>query len=181
MTSLSKISQFISITAIGLFSLSAANQTVSAQEINALAAKNGTVVKSFTSEFGGNWRATALIDGKADLGWSSQANKGTPSEFLFEMPSNYSLSYFLFDNTKVEEAGYPGIAAKLVEVFISTQSETGPFQKVVVGDLANNSASKASLNTPLPARWVKLVIKSNGGHATYTELMEFSAFGTKLN
>ena len=181
MTLLSKISRFASITAIGLMSLSFANQTVSAQEINALAAENGTVLKSFTSEYGGRWLATALIDGKAELGWSSKASKGTPSEFLFELPSNYLLSYFVFDNTQVEEEGYPGIAAKLVEVFISTQSETGPFQKVVVGDLANNSASKASLKAPLPARWVKLVIKSNGGHAQYTELMEFSAYGKKLN
>ncbi|MEP1441772.1 MAG: discoidin domain-containing protein [Hyphomicrobiales bacterium] len=181
MSPFSNIKKFIGITAFSIVSLGLTNHTASSQEINALAAKNGTVVKSFTSEYGGNWLASGLIDGKAELGWSSQANKGIPSEFLFELPSNYLLSYFVFDNTKVEEKGYPGIAAKLVEVFISTQGETGPFQKVVVGDLANNSASKAALKAPLPARWVKLVIKSNGGHARYTELMEFSAFGTKLN
>lgn len=168
----------------GLFCLGTMNVTASAQEMNALALSNGAVLKSYTSEYGGRgsseWIALALIDGNPAVGWSSEQFKSAPNEFLFELEMDFSLQSFSFDNTRTDEPTHPGISAKSIEVHVSADSETGPYQKLVSGEIAAGKVSEVALPEPVTARWVKLVIAGNGGHQEYTELMEFSAFGTPL-
>ncbi len=160
-----------------LFSIACAN----AQEINALALENGTVLKSYSSEYGDrssdNWIALALIDGNPDTGWSSAQNQSAPNEFVFELANVFSLSALKLDNSKSEEDRYPGISARAAIVSISTESAAGPYREIFNGEVQIGRETEIPLQAPAEARWVKLVVTANGGYAKYTELMEFSALG----
>lgn len=160
-------------------------QQINGQQINALALENGTVLKSYSSEYGDrssdNWIALALIDGNPDTGWSSAQNRSAPNEFVFELSSVFSLSALMLDNSKSEEARYPGISARAATVSISTEAAAGPYREIFDGEVLVGRETEVALQTPVEARWVKLVITANGGYDRYTELMEFSAFGTPLS
>ena len=64
----------------------------------------------------------------------------------------------------------------MVTVLAATESRDGPFEEIYGGDISTESTS-VSLDTPVSACWLKLSITANGGHARYTELMEFMALG----
>ncbi|MBO6892784.1 MAG: OmpA family protein [Roseibium sp.] len=158
--------------------------TAHASELNVVALQNGAVLISQTSEFGdrasAEWIALALIDGNSKIGWSSAKNRSAPNEFVFELASDHELRSFSFDNTHTDEPTHPGISARSFTVLVSDQAKGGPYWKVAEGNLVAGDVTQISLDQPVRARRVKLVLSSNGGHPEYTELMEFSAFGAPL-
>ena len=148
--------------------------------VNAAGFENGAVLLDYTSEYGdraaSEWIALGLIDGTTELGWSSSIDAGFPQEFVIELSQTYDIQQLSFENTGNEERTNPGISARTVTVLAATESRDGPFEKIYGGDISTESTS-VSLDTPVSARWLKLSITANGGHARYTELMEFRALG----
>ncbi|MGI9415975.1 MAG: OmpA family protein [Hyphomicrobiales bacterium] len=135
----------------------------------------------YTNEHGdraaSQWIALGLVDGTAERGWSSKKNAPFPHEFLFELAQTYEIGKVGFDTRKTENAEFPGISARNVEVLASTVSRDGPFENILALDMAANRITRFAFITPFKARWLKLVITGNWGHAEYTELMEFMAYG----
>ncbi|MEO0543234.1 MAG: OmpA family protein [Pseudomonadota bacterium] len=151
------------------------------QLVNAVSFAQGAVLLDYTSEFGNRqspeWLALGLIDGTTELGWSSKQQAPFPHIFTFELSRLFELEAFEFDNRDSDEPEYPGISALDVQVLVSVESRDGPFVEVADAQLKAGDLTKLSLDEASPGRWIKLVVKSNGGHPEFTELMEFRAFG----
>jgi outer membrane protein OmpA-like peptidoglycan-associated protein len=140
---------------------------------------NGAVVISYTDQYSDAYSALNLIDEDPAL-WSSLNGGRPPHEFVIELPQRYRLETITLDNTNDQEDGYPGISAKDVEVWLSDTSAKAGFRKVA----SAVAQPRNSVEVPLPAgsvgRWLKLVITSNHGNGSYTELSEARAFGEPL-
>lgn len=142
---------------------------------------NGAVVLSKSSEYGdGKWSALALLDGTAQVGWCSKDGAPFPHEIVVEVARPISLESMVFDQSQAQESGYNGISAKDVEVWASNVSPSDGFSKVLQVQLPKGGKQEFKLASPFPARWLKVVVLSNWGHATYTELMELEAYGQAL-
>lgn len=165
--------------ACGLAALSV--REARAEPVNAVSLEQGAVLRSYTSEYGGRgsnkWIALALIDGSETVGWSSAEGKATLNAFVFELATDYALTSLSFDNRFAEEKSYPGIAAKRVSVTVSSTGSAGSFVEIFNGNIGAGDVTTVKFSEPSTARWIKLTILENGGLGTYTELMEFSAFG----
>ncbi|QFT30173.1 Outer membrane porin F precursor [Labrenzia sp. THAF82] len=175
------LNPYIAKIAIALTSFSLLSVGAQAQQISVVALENGAVLKSYTSEFGGrnsgSWIALALIDGDPTIGWSSAQHQSAPNEFVFELAEDYVLEALSFDNTHTDEPTHPGISAQGVKVFVSDDRADGPYREIYQGNIAPTGITTVGLEKKETARFVKLLLSTNGGHAEYTELMEFAAFG----
>lgn len=137
----------------------------------------GAVVLSFSSEYSPAWAALLLIDGSTKTGWCN--GKPNPNTIVIELPRITELSTIVLDNTDTPESSYPGISARHVEIHASTTSSTDGFQKIATLEAAQGKRKEFPL-APTKARWLRLIILSNWGHAQYTELMELEANGKPL-
>lgn len=113
---------------------------------------------------------------KPNVGWSS-IDGSLPQTFVIELPSEFAISRFSFDNA-TQEAKYLGISAKDIQIFVSLEAEDLGYQEVGTFTLRKGEIAQGfKLSSPVRARWIKLKILSNHGNADYTELMEFRAIG----
>jgi outer membrane protein OmpA-like peptidoglycan-associated protein len=158
-----------------------AAQPAAVERFDLLDLANGAVVLSHSSEYGGGqWSALALLDGTPNFGWCSQDKAPFPHEILIELARPSLVESLAFDQTEAQESGYAGISAKDVEVWASNVSPADGFTKALTVQLPKGGKQEFKLPVPVSARWLKFVIRSNWGHATYTELMELEAYGQAL-
>jgi len=162
-------------------SLVAPGMAAEVDTINAAAFENGAVLLDYDSEYGDRlstqWLALMLIDGDAATGWASARGAPFPHTFEIELARPFDLERLVFDLTHSEEASQPGIAAREVVVSVATETRDGPYTEIHRGEIDVSGMTRHILSEPVNARWLKLSIESNGGHAEYTELMEFQAWG----
>jgi len=152
-----------------------------AERMDLLDLANGAVVLSKSSEYGGGqWSAMALLDGTPTLGWCSADKAPFPHEILIELARPASIESIVFDAAQTQETGFAGISAKNVEVWASNVSPTEGFTQVLQAELPKGMRQEFKLTAPTAARWLKLVVRSNWGNSTYTELMELEAYGQPL-
>jgi outer membrane protein OmpA-like peptidoglycan-associated protein len=143
---------------------------------------SGAVVLSRSSEYGGGqWSALALLDGTPTLGWCSAENAPFPHEVLVELARPTAIESLVLDAGQAQEANYPGISPKDVEVQASNVSPTEGFNPILKVQLPKGTRQEFRLNSPVTARWLKFIIRSNWGNANYTELMEVEAYGQPLS
>jgi OOP family OmpA-OmpF porin len=152
--------------------------------VNAVSFEQGSVLLSFSSEYGdrasAQWLALGLVDGTAEMGWASKKFAAFSHEFIFELATTYDIRQINFDNTHTEEDVYAGIAARKVTVQASTEGKQGTYQTIFSGELKPRGISSFPLEQTNHAHWLKLIIESNGGDPNYTELMEFEAMGREV-
>ncbi|WP_179862370.1 OmpA family protein [Longibacter salinarum] len=151
--------------------------TPSAQDVDVLNLSSGAIVLSHSGQYDEEWAALLLLDDTVEHGWSAAEGASFPHEILIELQQPTALDSIAFDNSTAEEADYPGISARHVEVWVSTDGPDTGFSKAIVREAAQGARSVFSFPESTPARWLKLVIKSNWGHESYTELMELEAYG----
>ncbi len=152
-----------------------------AERTDLLDMANGAVVLSKSSEYGGaQWSALALVDGNPAVGWCSAEHAPFPHEILIELARPSTLESIAFDQTAAQESGYAGISAKDAEVWASNTSPTEGFAKILQVQLPKGGRQEFRLPAPTTARWLKFVIRSNWGHASYTEFMELEAYGQPI-
>jgi outer membrane protein OmpA-like peptidoglycan-associated protein len=120
-----------------------------------------------------NFSPEALIDGSQDKIWCSAEAKAAPFIFEIELIETFMISEFEFSNM-VEN--YPGICAKDFFIEVSPVKETPQYTKVLSAKLDERGITKFTID-PIETRKIRLTIKSNYGHRTFTELGEFKAFG----
>jgi outer membrane protein OmpA-like peptidoglycan-associated protein len=145
---------------------------------NLLTLENGARVIGFSSEFGG-WDAANMVPALArlqepgvdiqDFVWCTADNAPFPHWVLFELKQKQWLTTFVFNNALKEEAAYPGISARQLEVWVGLE-EAGKLKKVAAFQLERNKTGQSVRIEPLQARWIKFVITSNWGHPTWTEM-----------
>jgi hypothetical protein len=154
------------------------------EQINALALKNGcrilTAPASFytSNEFASKiepWTKQALLDETSNLGWCSAANARAPHRFVFELSEEFVLEKFLFDTQGQKEMR--GICAREVQVEVSALGSDKGFINLGFFSLKEYAVSEFKIAN-VKARWIRLSILSNYGHAQYTQLQEFKALGS---
>lgn len=138
---------------------------------------SGAVVLSQSSEYSESWAALMLLDGTAELGWCSKNKAPFPHEIVIELPGTVAFQSLGFDNRNAQEGSNPGISARQVEIWLSAVSSVMGFKKVAELELPQKDVLDFKMPTGAEGRWLKLVIRSNWGEPSYTELMELSATG----
>jgi outer membrane protein OmpA-like peptidoglycan-associated protein len=166
--------------AVGAASAAAATQG----DANLLVAERGVKVVSFSSEFGG-WDAANMLPSLArlaepgvtleDFVWCTADDAPFPHWILFELAEPQWLTTFIFNNALKEEAAYPGISARDLEIWAGNEAPDS-LRKVAAFRLERNKNGQSVQIEPLQARWIKFVITGNWGHPTWTELNATAAY-----
>lgn len=140
----------------------------------------GAVVVSYSSQWDEEWAALLLLDDTSDKGWSAGEGTDFPHEIVVELAGRSRLTSLAFDNSGALEADYPGLSARAIEIWASTEGPESGFEKLVEAEAKQGARSTVELPEPVDAVWLKFVITSNWGHPEYTELMEIEAYGEPL-
>jgi len=141
---------------------------------------SGALVLSATTQFGGRWNAQALLDGSNTTGWSSAKGYPYPNEFVLELPDQCVLASFAIDNTGAEESNFPGISARHFALYGSTTSHREVLDLIVSGQADKGKRTVFTFEKPSEVRWLKLVVLSNWGNPSHTQLMELEGYGEVL-
>ena len=148
---------------------------------NLISAKAGARIVAFSSNYEGSWDVTNLIGGSeswsGDLPvWCTAESAPFPHWVVIELPRTAWFTTLIFNNSIPDEAGgWEGISAKDIEVHVSDVSGTDGFRKVASFQLERNKNNQEVRVEPTQAKWLKVVITANWGHADYTELGKLGA------
>jgi outer membrane protein OmpA-like peptidoglycan-associated protein len=160
---------------------SLASQTGS-DPANIVSAAAGAKIAAFSSNYGGSWDVNNLIDESEDWSgplpaWCTEEGAAFPHWAVIELPKKEWLTTLIFNNAiPDEQGGWEGISAKNVRVEVSTVSAEQGFQSVASFELEREKNNQIVHIEPTEARWLKIVITSNWGHADYTELGKLGVF-----
>lgn len=146
---------------------------------------SGAAVLEYSSEYSTDWKAEwsaiALIDGTTELGWCSAAGTPFPHRFVIELATTQRLRELKMWNSAEQEALYPGVSARHVEVRAALdrgfETPTGELQM----ELPRGGDAAQSFREPVAARYLEVTIRSNWGHDQFTELMELAATGEPVS
>ncbi len=147
-----------------------------------LAFDQGTMLVSSPASFGtgvARWSVWGLADGDPKNGWCSAKDKPAPAAFVFELEGAAELTAVALDTTDVQ-AGYKGISAKTVELWVASEPGEPAFARVATFELPERTRKELALPKGARGRWLKFVVTANWGNAQYTELMELNVYGTPL-
>lgn len=152
-----------------------------AEQTDLLDSNAGASIVSASTEYSAGWGAPKLIDQTTAYGWCSAQGAALPHIIVIQLGKTAAISEFAIDNTGAQEDGYPGISARQFDLYASTQSDSG-FQLVLSGEAAKGARkSFSSFHSNFKANFLKLVILSNWGNESYTEIMELDAFGEPIS
>jgi F5/8 type C domain-containing protein len=138
----------------------------------------GLRLVSYDSEFDPDqWAARNLVDGSPTSGWCSSPARTAPHRFVFDLGSPQRLARLELDAACADEGEYAGVGAKDYLIEGSLKGPNEGFETLLEGTLARGKNAQAlELPPSANARWLRLTLKSNFGHAELTELMEVRAY-----
>ncbi len=164
------------LTLASLLLVSAAATPSPADQVNLLSIQEGTFPVVEPESYGG-WPVVALLDDSPETGWACPEGKIADNVFVFEMAAEATIERFEFDAKGVDEEG---AGAKEVVVEVSTTSKSDGFTPVLQATLAAGRDRQAfDAAKPVPARWVRLTIRTNHGNEGWTELFGFRGYGER--
>jgi hypothetical protein len=138
--------------------------------------EGGAIILSVSSEYD-SWPALALLDHNPFTGWASRRNTLPPHTIVAELPHSFELESVAFDNTRAQEIEYPGVSAREIEIWVSSEGPDEGYELVATVESTQGGREQFPLPPGSRGRWIKLVINSNWGSAEFTELMELEAYG----
>ena len=151
-------------------------------QANLVSAAAGAKVAAFSSNYGGTWDVTNLIESGEDWSgdlpvWCTEEGAAFPHWAVIELPKKDWLTTLIFNNAIPDEAGgWEGISAKALRLEVSTTSAEQGFVSVAGFELERNKNNQVVHIEPTEARWLRIVVTSNWGHADYTELGKLGVF-----
>ncbi len=157
-----------------------AEQNAGQPSVDLLNLAEGAVVLSQSSQFNEKWAALLLLDDAAEHGWCTAEEAAFPHQVAIELDRPSQLTSIVFDNSNAQEDSYPGISARRIAGWVSSESPSGPSSRVLEVEAEEGSRSEFEFPEGTQARWLKIVILSNWGNDSYTELMELEAYGRQL-
>lgn len=164
------------LTLFSLLVVCATATAVRAGQVNLLSLQEGTFPVVEPESYGG-WPVVALLDDSPETGWACPEGKIAGNVFVFEMAAEATIERFEFDTESVDEEG---AGAKEVVVEVSTASKSDAFTLVLQTTLAPARDRQAfDAAKRVPARWVRLTIRSNHGNEGWTELFGFRGYGAR--
>ena len=154
-----------------------AGAALSDDDIDLAAFGNGALIAQASSSYGGSWEPIWLLDENPSLGWATAKGDKAPFNIVISLPEQSEVHSLEFDTASVE---LPERSSKDVDVMISDKSATDGFTLLATVKLTAADKQVFPVATPGKGRWLKLVVKSNGGDPDYAEIMDFKAFGKQL-
>jgi len=159
-----------------LVTLTILGSLATAQPINMLALQEGTLPIVVPPTYSG-WEAVNMLDDSSKSGWACSEGSLKNNVFVFEVIEPTTFERFVFDNASVDSEG---AAVKDILVEVSTTSATSGYTNVLETTLANITDNQSfNVTQKLPAKWVRLTLKSNYGSSEWMELFSFKGFGEK--
>ena len=147
-----------------------------AGQVNLLSLQEGTFPVVEPASYGG-WPVIALLDDSPETGWACPEGTIADNVFVFEMAAEATIERFEFDAASVDE---DGAGAKEVVVEVSTTSKSDGFTQILQATLAAGRDRQAfDAATRVPARWVRLTVRTNQGNEAWTELFGFRGYGER--
>ena len=129
----------------------------------------GLRVVNFSSYSG--WHPSNLVDGDPATIWSA-GDATFPQSVVLEFPVECGIGELSFNNPASDHA------TKDLEISVSTQSPTAGFTVVGKTTLARGEIGQGVPIAGAPsAKWLKIRVLSNYGHASYTYLGEIVVNG----
>lgn len=141
-----------------------------------LSLSKGSLVSFESSSHAKKMTARRLIEERINRGWRSKKNSPFPHIFIFELAGTAKIDLLKFNNN-THETNLPGISTKEVHVEFSTVSSDSGYINAGTFILEKGKETQELEIQKNKARWIRLSIISNYGHPSYTELMEFEAWG----
>ncbi len=139
----------------------------------------GAIVLNVTSEYD-DWPALALLDHNPHTGWASRRGHVGPNTIVLELPQSHTIESIAVDNTQAQEHDHPGISAREIEVWFSTEGPDTGYDRVAKVEATRGGREQFPLSPGRTARWIKLVVNSNWGSDQFTEIMELEAYGSPV-
>ena len=147
-----------------------------AGQVNLLSIQEGTFPVVEPESYGG-WPVVALLDDSPETGWACPEGKIAGNVFVLEMAAEATIERFEFDAKAVDE---DGAGAKDVVVEVSNTSTSDGFTPVLQATLAaGRDRQTFDAAKRVPARWVRLTIRTNQGNEGWTELFGFRGYGER--
>lgn len=161
--------------------VSAPPQATGPGTLNALALENGAVLVTDGGSYGGpepgaEWSSWALADGSEAKGWCSPQGKPTGLAFVWELDTTWRLETVAISTRNVQDADYPGISARSVEIWTA---DGGAFKKTGTFEIGKQARKEFPLPKGTTAREVKIVVTGNHGNAEFTEIAEVELLGAR--
>lgn len=154
----------------------AAPAQASQERINLLSLQEGTLPVVEPASYS-DWTVEKMLDESKDTGWASASGKVADNVFVFELPVPAAIERFEFDTGSIDEEG-AGAKDVLVEIFTGGKEEKyAVVLKATLQDKADGQSFKAAKVNP--AHRVRLTLRNNHGHASYTELLSFRGYGVR--
>jgi len=147
---------------------------------DALDFSNGAMLIEESGSYGSgtsSWAAWRLTDGSETDGWATPQGKPAGSTFVWELDSTWRLDTFGLSTKNLQEAGYPGVSARKVELFVAPAS--GSWKSVGTFEIGKEERKEYPLPKGTQAARVKLVVLANHGNGEYTEISEVDLFGER--
>jgi outer membrane protein OmpA-like peptidoglycan-associated protein len=147
--------------------------------LNALALENGAVLVSDGGSYGhglGSWSAWNLTNGDEKTGWCSPKGKPTGLSFVWDLDTTWRLDTLAVSTRNLQEGGYPGISARVVELWLDVGQG---FSKAGSFEVGKETRKEFSLPAGTRARQAKIVVAENHGNKDYTEIAEVELFGER--
>jgi hypothetical protein len=155
---------------VGLVSLS-----ISAEDKNLVAARNGAQVIKYTSQLGDKWRAENLIDEHTTPGGWSSGDGSLPQEIIIRLPVSSRFNTLVFNlDSGVPENQW----AREISVYTADPFPTmGGWRLVAQIQLARRPGDQAFTVDSTDGRFIRLVIASTQSPgAERVTLNEFRVF-----
>ena len=152
----------------------------STERQDALDFSNGAMLIEESGSYGSgtsSWAAWRLTDGSETDGWATPQGKPAGSTFVWELDSTWRLDTFGLSTKNLQEAGYPGVSARKVELFVAPAS--GSWKSVGTFEIGKEERKEYPLPKGTQAARVKLVVLANHGNGEYTEISEVDLFGER--
>lgn len=141
-----------------------------------LSLSKGAYIVYESSSFSEGFATKRLINERPRWGWRSKKGDVFPHIIVFELICTAKIDLLKFNNNAGETA-HPGISTKKVQVEFSTVSSDSGYINAGTFILKKGKETQEYKIQKNKARWIRLSIISNYGHPSYTELMEFEAWG----
>jgi len=148
--------------------------------------QKGARVVAYSSNYGGAWDVEYVLENYSSSNpnglptWCTEQNAPFPHFVTIELQKAEWLDIIDFNNAIPDEnAGWKGISAKDIEVYVSTTSKDQGFIKIINVRLEYNKSHQIIKINPVQAKWVKFEITSNYGNEEYTEFGQIGAYDDK--
>ncbi|GAB4112626.1 MAG: hypothetical protein Kow00103_02460 [Candidatus Caldatribacteriota bacterium] len=139
---------------------------------------SGALVLEKAPEYNSQWSSIMIMDENPRTGWCSPQGQILDNTMVIELAEESIIERLEFDTGYVDQIKS---GAKDIIVELSNESPTEGFSEIARVSLADQEDNQIfPVSGDKSGKWLRLTIKNNHGDSSYTELMEFRAFGKQL-